>query len=165
MQQLARYGDNDIDEERAIEKFLRVIPKKYSQVAIAIEMLLDFFQLSIEEVTSRLKAINNHEQLPPSESVTIDGKLLFTEEQWFAASWSGRRGRPRVLWLRLHRATASVGRASGTRRMVALLVAPTMSARLPAMTPGTTIGGPTARPRTIGRRSATVRHTSRKRRG
>ena len=32
MQQLARYGDNDIDEERAVEKFLRVVPKKYSQV-------------------------------------------------------------------------------------------------------------------------------------
>jgi len=30
MQQLARYGDNDIDEERAVEKFLRVVPKKYS---------------------------------------------------------------------------------------------------------------------------------------
>jgi len=45
MQQLARYGDNDIDEERAVEKFLRVVPKKYSQVAIAIEMLLDFSEL------------------------------------------------------------------------------------------------------------------------
>jgi hypothetical protein len=84
MQQLARYGDNDIDEERAMEKFLRVVPKKYSQVTIAIEMLLDFFELSIEEVTSRLKAINNREQLPPSEPVTIGVKLLFTEEQWLA---------------------------------------------------------------------------------
>ena len=37
MQQLARYGVNDIVEERAVEKFLRVVPKKYSQVAIAIE--------------------------------------------------------------------------------------------------------------------------------
>ena len=27
MQQLARYGDDDIDEERAVEKFLRVVPK------------------------------------------------------------------------------------------------------------------------------------------
>ena len=30
MQQLARYGDDDIDEERAIQKLLRVVPKKYS---------------------------------------------------------------------------------------------------------------------------------------
>jgi hypothetical protein len=28
--QQARYDNNDIDEERATEKFLRVIPKKYS---------------------------------------------------------------------------------------------------------------------------------------
>jgi hypothetical protein len=79
MQQLARYGDNDIDEERAIKKFLRVVPKKYSQVAIAMEMSLDFSELSIEEVMSRLKAVDNREQLPPSELVTIGGKLLFTE--------------------------------------------------------------------------------------
>jgi hypothetical protein len=78
MQQLARYGDNDINEERAVEKFLHVVPK-YSQVAIAIEMLLDFSELMIEEVTGRLKAVDNREQLPPSELVTIGGKLLFTE--------------------------------------------------------------------------------------
>jgi hypothetical protein len=47
-----------------------------------IEMLLDFFELSIEEVMGRLKAIDNHEQLSPSKPVTIGGKLLFTEEQW-----------------------------------------------------------------------------------
>jgi hypothetical protein len=33
---------------------------------MAIEMLLDFSELSIEEVTGRLKAVNNHEQLPLS---------------------------------------------------------------------------------------------------
>ena len=30
MQQLVWYDDDDIDEERAIEKFLRIVPKKYS---------------------------------------------------------------------------------------------------------------------------------------
>ena len=84
MQQLAQYGDNDIDEERAVEKFPRVVPKKYSQVAIAIEMLLDFSELSIEEVTGRLKAVDNRERIPPSEPVTIGGKLLFIGEQWLA---------------------------------------------------------------------------------
>jgi hypothetical protein len=61
MQQLTRYGDDDIDEERAVEKLLRVIPKKYLQVAIAIEMLLDFSELSIEEVMGHLKAADNRE--------------------------------------------------------------------------------------------------------
>ena len=44
-------------------------------------MLLDFSELSIEEVTGRLKAVDSREQQPPSEPVTIGGKLLFTEEQ------------------------------------------------------------------------------------
>ena len=47
-------------------------------------MLLDFFELSIEEVTGHLKAVDNREQLPLSEPVTICRKLLFTEEQWLA---------------------------------------------------------------------------------
>ncbi|XP_066341742.1 uncharacterized protein [Miscanthus floridulus] len=89
---LARYGDNDIDEERAVAKFLRVVPKKYSQVAIMIEMLLDFSELSIEEVTGRLKAVDNREQLPLSEPVTIGGKLLFTEEQWLARQRERKKG-------------------------------------------------------------------------
>ena len=77
---MAWYGDNDIDEDRVVEKLLCVVPKKYSQVAIAIEMLLDFSELSVEEVTDHLKAVDNHEQPPPSDPVTIGGKLLFTKE-------------------------------------------------------------------------------------
>jgi hypothetical protein len=92
MQQLTWYDDDDIDEERAIEKFLRVVPKKYSQVAITIETLLDFSELSIEEVTGRLKAVDNREQLPPSKPVTISGKLLFTKEQWLALQRERKKG-------------------------------------------------------------------------
>ena len=55
-------------------------------------MLLDFSELSIEEVTGRLKAVDNREQLPPSELVTIGGKLLFTEEQWLARQRERKKG-------------------------------------------------------------------------
>jgi hypothetical protein len=41
-QQIARHGGKDLDEERAVEKLLRVAPKKYAQLKIAIETLLDF---------------------------------------------------------------------------------------------------------------------------
>ena len=92
MQQLARYGDNNVDEERAVEKFLRVVPKKYSQVAIAIEMLPYFSELSIEEVTGHLKAVDNREQIPPSEPVTISGKLLFTKELWLICQQERKNG-------------------------------------------------------------------------
>jgi hypothetical protein len=80
MQQLTRYGDDDIDEERVVEKFLRVIPKKYSQVAIAIETLLDFSELSIEEVTGHLKAVDHSHKVSGSMGsrygVAVRGTLV-----------------------------------------------------------------------------------------
>ena len=55
-------------------------------------MLLDFSELSIDEVMGRLKAVDNREQLPPLEPVTIGGKLLFTEEQWLARQRERKKG-------------------------------------------------------------------------
>jgi hypothetical protein len=83
VQQMMRYGDDDIDEEKAVEKFLCVVPK-YTQVALMMETLLDLSKLPIEELTERLKVIDDREQLPSLELVTIGGKLLFTEEYWLA---------------------------------------------------------------------------------
>jgi hypothetical protein len=40
-QQMALHGDKDLDEERAVEKLLRVVLKKYAQLKIAFETLLD----------------------------------------------------------------------------------------------------------------------------
>ena len=55
-------------------------------------MLLDFSELSIEEVTGHLKAVDNREQLPPSGPVTIGGKLLFIEEQWLTRQRERKKG-------------------------------------------------------------------------
>lgn len=49
-----------------------------------METLLDFTDLTIKDVTGRLKAIDDRDQPPPSESVTIGGKLLLAEDQWHA---------------------------------------------------------------------------------
>ena len=51
-------------------------------MAQSIKTLLDFTELTIEEVAGCLKVVDSRE--PPSEPVTIDGKLLFTKEQWLA---------------------------------------------------------------------------------
>lgn len=48
-----------------------------------METLVDFEMLSIE-VTSRLKAVDDREEAPPTEPVAIGGILLYTEEQWLA---------------------------------------------------------------------------------
>ena len=58
---------------------LRCIPKKYSQIMLAIEMLLDLEALSIK-VTGRIKAMQDREEAPHTEPSTAGGKLLYTAE-------------------------------------------------------------------------------------
>ncbi|CAN6343773.1 unnamed protein product [Urochloa humidicola] len=82
MQQLKQCGDEDITEERAVEKFLRAAPKKYKQIALAVETLLDLSELTIEGVAGRLKAVDNHDEEDPPGGINIGGRLYLTEEQW-----------------------------------------------------------------------------------
>jgi hypothetical protein len=90
MQQLKRFGDDDV-EEWAVEKLLRIVPDKYTQLALVVEMLLDLSELTIEEVTSHLKAVGDR-KLSPVEPTTAVGKLLLTEEQWRAHQGERKRG-------------------------------------------------------------------------
>ena len=75
---LQELGD-DIDEIKAVRKFLRVVPPRYAQVAISIETLVDLKTLTIEEVAGRFLAIE--ERLDPDTGGS-GGKLLLTEEEW-----------------------------------------------------------------------------------
>jgi hypothetical protein len=84
MEQMACNGDTDLTEERAVEKFLCCMPKWYAQIINSIETLLDFEQLIVEDVTGRLRAVQDHEQAPDSEQGATEGKLLYTMEQWRA---------------------------------------------------------------------------------
>ena len=78
VQRLATLGDPEPDE-KVVAKYLRVVRPRYKQLAISIETPLDISQLSIEEVTGRLKAADDVE---PAPAHTASGKLLLTEEQW-----------------------------------------------------------------------------------
>jgi hypothetical protein len=49
-----------------------------------METLLDLSTLFIEEVIDRLKAVDDRDEAQPTNSVTSDGKLLFTKEHWLA---------------------------------------------------------------------------------
>ena len=64
--QLAQVGV-DIGEEEAVAKYLRVVPPRFAQIA-----------LSIEEVTGRLKAVEDRAEAPAR--TTAGGQLLLTEE-------------------------------------------------------------------------------------
>jgi hypothetical protein len=70
--QLARHG-----EQKAV-KYLCIVPKKYTQIALSIETLLNLSTLSIEEVTGRLKAVDDREEVPPTNPISVDDKMLFT---------------------------------------------------------------------------------------
>ena len=67
MEQMARNSDTDLTEERAVEKFLRCMPKKYAQIVMSIETLLDFEQLTVKDVTGRLKVVQDREEGPHAE--------------------------------------------------------------------------------------------------
>ena len=84
MEQMAYNGDTDLTEERAVEKFLCYMLKKYAQIIMSIETLLDFEQLTVEDVTGRLKVVQDHEEGPHAETGVVGGKLLYTMEQWRA---------------------------------------------------------------------------------
>jgi hypothetical protein len=75
---MALHGDKDLDEERAVEKFLHAV-LKYAQHKIAIETLLKFQDLSIQKVNGRLKTVDDLEE-SASEPISVGGKLMLTKE-------------------------------------------------------------------------------------
>jgi hypothetical protein len=76
--QLATLGDAEPDH-KIIDKYLRIARLRYKQLVISIETLLDSADLSVEEITGRLKAVE-HDDVP--EAGCDGGKLFLTEEQW-----------------------------------------------------------------------------------
>jgi hypothetical protein len=78
MQQLKRFGDDDVNKERAVEKLLLIVLDRYTQVALVVETLLDLSDLTIEAVTGRLKAVDDL-KLSPVKPTTTGSKLPPTE--------------------------------------------------------------------------------------
>src|SRR6266540_1984841 len=68
-----------IDEHKAVRKFLRVVPRKYRQMATSIEMILDLKTMSIEELSGRLLAVEENSVLDGDDH---SGRLLLTAEEW-----------------------------------------------------------------------------------
>lgn len=74
-----RVLDNTVEEEKVVKKFLRVVPSRYTQVAIAIEMLLNLSTLSVEELTGRLRAVE--QRYGRDDTSSIGTRLLLSEEE------------------------------------------------------------------------------------
>ena len=61
MEQMVHNSDTDLDEERAVEKFLRCMPKRYEQLVFTIETLLNLQDLSIDDVAGLFKVVEDCE--------------------------------------------------------------------------------------------------------
>jgi DNA-binding transcriptional ArsR family regulator len=77
--QLATLDDPQADD-KVVTKYLRVARPRYRQLVVSIETLLDISTLSVEEVTARLKAIEDDGAVVANR----DGgdKLYLTKEEW-----------------------------------------------------------------------------------
>ena len=78
-----------ISEYKAVLKFLRVVPRKYRAMVMAIEQVVNLRELTIEELCGRLLTAEEGYNLDDA----TDGvnKLLLTEEEW--ASRQRQRGK------------------------------------------------------------------------
>ena len=77
-----------IEDSHVVKKFLCVVPARYNQVAVTIEMFCDMNTLTIEELVGRLRAAEDRFE-PSVEQVTEKtAKLLMTEEEWMAKNKS-----------------------------------------------------------------------------
>jgi hypothetical protein len=81
-------GEESVTDARVVKKFLRVVPAKYSQIAVAVEMVKDLKTLTIEDLVAHLRAAE--ERFEPSADQVAEkaGKLLLTEDEWVARNKS-----------------------------------------------------------------------------
>jgi len=78
---LKSLGEN-IDDSRVVKKFLRVLPSRFNQVVVSIEMFCDMKELSVEELVGRLRAAEDRIGDKVDQLADKTGKLLLTEEEW-----------------------------------------------------------------------------------
>jgi hypothetical protein len=104
-----------MEEEEVVSKFLRVVPPKYTQIALSIETMLDMETLMIEDLTRRLRTVDERMELTATEKEKDDDKLLLTEEEWTARMKEKRRSGEAPL-VAAAMETSGAGRHYRTRR-------------------------------------------------
>jgi hypothetical protein len=84
-------GESSVDDARVVKKFLRVVPPRYNQVAVTIEMFCDLKTLTMEELVGRLRAAEARFEPVVEEVTNKAGDLMMTEADWAA------KNKPRMM--------------------------------------------------------------------
>jgi hypothetical protein len=71
-----------VEDVRVVKKFLRVVPARFTQVVVTIEMFCDLKQLSVDELVGRLRAAEDRFDDKVEHLVDKAGRLLLAEEDW-----------------------------------------------------------------------------------
>jgi hypothetical protein len=80
-----------VTEYKAVLKFLRVVPRRYRMMTMAIEQTVDLRSLTIEDVCGRLLTAEEGYDLDDATD-GVGSKLLLTEEEWSARQQQRRQG-------------------------------------------------------------------------
>jgi hypothetical protein len=71
-----------IDDTRVVKKFLRVVPPRFNQVAVSIEMFCEMKDLTVEDLVGRLRAAEDRLEDKVEHITDKTGRLLLAEEDW-----------------------------------------------------------------------------------
>ena len=75
----------EMEDSRVVKKMLRVVRKRYKQVAVSIEMHSDLNKMSVEELIGRLCVAEDADADEATDGIEKGvQQLLLTEEQWEA---------------------------------------------------------------------------------
>ncbi|WVZ53014.1 hypothetical protein U9M48_004007 [Paspalum notatum var. saurae] len=80
-----------LEDHRVVKKLLRVVPRKFKQVAVAIEMLTDLKMATIEEFVGHLRVAEDTKAVVQEDV----GRLYLTKEQWEACHRQRNKERAR----------------------------------------------------------------------
>jgi hypothetical protein len=80
-----------MEDMRIVRKLLRIVLKRYNQIACAIEMFSDLNTMSVEELIGKLWVTEDRVAVEDAAEASVGvGRLLLTEEQWEAHRRSGK---------------------------------------------------------------------------
>jgi len=71
-----------IDEPRVVKKFLRVLPARFNQVAVSIEMFCELKTLTVEELVGRLRVAEDRFVSTDDQITDKMGRLMLAKEEW-----------------------------------------------------------------------------------